>query len=558
MLRALVSSSRALLSGAKDVARFREIASVFVRHGFGWVFAQLKLRRELQINYEGADLTRAALASPDTGKRLVAALCELGPTFVKLGQILSTRPDILPESIISELIALQDNVVQLSLEQVDQQLRKNLGAEYRNRFASLDEQPLASASIAQVHRAQLRNGSDVVLKIQRPGVRRKIESDISILLVLAGYIEESIEEARAMDLRGIIEGFAKSIFQELDFRMEARNLERFARNFRGNPKIVLPQVHEELSTTEVLCLDFIDGRKFSAVIDAGEDISPLIDTYFDAAYKMLFHDGFFHGDLHPGNVFVLDEGRLAIIDCGMVGRLSPAMQDKIIDILYAVMNEDLEAVARTFYALAIPQGPVDYEAFEVNVMEIAERYLVGMPLSEIQIGALFTEIVAGATRHNVRMPTDFTMMFKAIVTTEGLAKTLAPDVDPIELARPYVMEMVEKRYSPERLKQMALSDLGLYQRMLRSLPQSLPTVLSELRDGKLAFRLAPETLAEANRSADARTRRITRAALTITALACGTYTLSLDLPLWPLAGIPYLSAGFYLAAGAGLFVLWSR
>ncbi len=558
VLRTLVSSSRALLSGAKDVARFREITGVFVRHGFGWVFAQLKLRRELQVNYEGADLTRAALGSPDTGKRLVAALCELGPTFVKFGQILSTRADILPSSIISELVTLQDDVGQLPLEQVNQQLHRNLGNDYRSRFSSLDEHPLASASIAQVHRAQLQDGTDVVLKVQRPGVRRKIESDISIMLVLAGYIEESIEEARAMDLRGIIEGFAKSIFQELDFRLEAKNLEHFARNFDDNPKIVLPGVHHELSTAEILCMDFIDGRKFSAVIDAGEDITPLIDTYFGAAYKMLFHDGFFHGDLHPGNVFVLDEGRLALIDCGMVGRLSPSMQDKIIDILYAVMNEDLEAVARALYALAIPQGPVDYEAFEVDVMEIAERYLVGMPLSEIQIGALFSELVTGATKHSVRMPTDFTMMFKAIVTTEGLAKSLAPNVDPVELARPYVMDMIQQRYSPERIKQMALADLGMYQRMLRSLPRSLPSVLSDLRDGKLAFRLAPETLAEANQAADVRTRRLSRVALTVTCLACGTYTLGLNLPIWPLPGIPYVSAGFYFGAGVGLFSLWRR
>ena len=558
MLRTLVSSSRMLVTGAKDVARFREIASVFIRHGFGWVFAQLKLRRELQVDYAGADLTRAALASPDTGKRLVAALSELGPSFVKFGQILSTRPDILPPGIIAELTTLQDNVDPLPFELVDQQLRKNLGTDYRKHFRSLDERAIASASIAQVHRATLEDGTDVVLKIQRPGVRRKIESDISILQVLAKYIEDAIEEGRAMDLEGVVEGFAKSVLQELDFRLESRNIDRFRRNFADSPKIVFPSVHDALSTAEVLCMDFIDGRKFTAVIDSGEDVAPLVGTYFDAAYQMLFRDGFFHGDLHPGNVFVLGEGRLALIDCGMVGRLSPALKEKVIDILNAVLNEDLEAVAQTLHALAIPQGPVDYQAFETDVIEIGERYLVGLPLSEIQIGTLLSEIVAGATRHNVRMPTDFTMLFKAILTTEGLARTLAPDLDPLEAARPYILEMVAERYSPDRIRQRALADLTLLQRMMRALPLTIPAVLNALKDGKLGFRVAPDTLHMYNVGADARTRRVIRAGLTMSFLACGTYALGLDLPVWQSMGVPYVTAVFYCAGAVGLLLVALR
>jgi ubiquinone biosynthesis protein len=228
------------------------------------------------------------------------------------------------------------------------------------------------------------------------------------------------------------------------------------------------------------------------------------------------------------------------------------MRDKIIDILHAVLEEDLEGVARTFYALAIPQGPVDFAAWERDVVEIAERYLVGIPMAEIQIGALFSQIVAGATRHNVRMPTDFTMMFKAILTTEGLAKSLAPEVDPLERARPFIAEMFAERYSPERIKQLAIADFTLYQRLLRALPQVLPGLLGDLRDGKLALRLSDDTLGQINRAADVRTRRMIRGAVTITCLACGTYSLGLDLPVWPFFGIPWVSACFFLAAAGGL------
>jgi len=556
VLRTLVSSSRALITGAKEVARFREITRVFVTHGFGWVFAQLKLRRELQPDFEGMDLTRATLASPDTGKRLVAALTELGPTFVKLGQILSTRTDLLPESIINELTTLQSNVEALPFSEIEVQLVKHLGADYRERFASLDEQPLASASIAQVHRATLEGGEEVVLKIQRPGVRPKIESDLGILYAVAGWAEEAIDEAQAMDLRGIITGFTKSISQELDFKIEARNLERFDRNFAEIERVTFPKVYDELTTTEVLCMEFLQGLKFSDVIAAGESNDEVVEVYFDVAYKMLFHDGFFHGDLHPGNVLMLPDGRLGVLDCGMVGRLSPAMKDKLIDILWAVLNEDLEAVARSFWALSIRHGQVDYQAFETDVIEISERYIVGLPLSEIQIGTLFREIVGGAAKHQVRMPTDFTMMFKAIITTEGMAKAIAPDLDPVELARPYIEQMVTQRYSPERIKQQALADFGVFSRMFRALPNSVPDLVDELRGGKVALGLSTRTLETWQQGADARARRGVRAALTIACLVCGTYSLGLGLPVWGVVGIPALSAAFFFAAGVGMFSLW--
>ncbi len=556
VLRTIVSSSRALVTGAKDVARFREIAAVFVKHGFGWFIGQLKVRRELQIEfeYEGADLTRRAAGSEDTGKRLVAALTTLGPTFVKLGQILSTRPDLLPEPVIEQLTVLQDRVTAVEFSAIDALLRQNLGPDYRDLFAELDESPLASASIAQVHKATLKSGEEVVLKVQRPGVRRTIQSDLNIMLAIAGYMEEAFDEAETMDLRGVVSGFAKTLAQELDFINEARNIERFRRNFADEPRVRLPLVYDDLTTTEVLCMECLHGRKFSELLEAGNDTSPLVETYFNASYKMLFVDGFFHGDLHPGNVFVQDDLTLAIIDCGMVGRLSPAMKDKLIDILWSILNEDLPAVARTFFALAIHRGRVDYQAFEDDVIDVAERHLVGVPLSQIQIGELFGELVKGATRHKVRMPTDFTMVFKAIVTTEGLAKSIAPDVDPIELARPFIEQMVAERYSPDRLKQTALADFHMLSRVLRSLPQQLPAVLSDIQEGKIAVGIAPGTLRLQEDSARLRQRRALRTAISITCMVCGTYALSLELPGFVSIGLPYLSAFFYGAALIGFLL----
>ena len=555
VLRTIVSSSRALVTGAKDVARFREIASVFVSHGFGWFFAQLKLRRELQIDYAGADLTRAAVGSPDTGKRLVAAFSKLGPTFVKLGQILSTRPDLLPPGILNELTQLQDQVSPLPFDQVVQQLRLALGPGFREHFETLDETPLASASIAQVHRATLKDGTAVVLKVQRPGLRPKIESDLNILRAIANWVEESFVEAEAMDLGGVLRGFAKSLGQELDFCCEVRNMARFRRKFIDDPRVRIPKVFEHLSSTEVLCMEFAEGRKFSEVLASGEDTRPLVEVYFKTAYKMLFVDGFFHGDLHPGNVFVQADGGLAIIDCGMVGRLTPAMKDRLIDILHAVLNEDLETLARCFYDLAIPNGKVNYSEFEADAIEIADRYLGGVPLSEIKIGVLFGELVTAATRHNVRMPSDFTMMFKAIVTTEGLAKSIAPDIDPIELARPFITDMVAERYSSDRIKTLLIADFQLLSRAAHNLPRVLPAILNDIQEGKLAIGIAPGTLKAHHDATNLQVKTAVRAALTVTCLACGTYCLGLDLPSFGLLGIPIASSVFFALALYGILRL---
>ncbi len=540
------------------MVRLREIAGVFIRHGFGWFIAQLRLRRELQLEYEEQEVGRAALGSAESGRRLVGALTELGPTWVKFGQIMSTRPDILPDAIIKELARLQDDVAPIPFEQIEGQLQSRLGREWKDRFESFEETPLASASIGQVHRATLEGGEEVVVKVQRPGIAPKIQSDLHILEAVAGYIEESFEQARAMDLKGTVRDFAKSLAAELDYRVEASNLQRFRRNFAEHERVRLPNVYEEFSSDTVLVMEFMRGRKFSDLIERDEDVTPLIEVYFDTAYKMLFIDGFFHGDLHPGNVFVQDDGGLALIDCGMVGRLSPSRKDKVIDIMYAVLNEDLEAVARTLYELAIPEGYVDYRAFESDCIAIAEKYLIGVPLSQVEIGTLFGDLVSGATKHNVRMPTDFTMMFKAIVTTEGLAKSLAPDVDPIELAKPYIMKMVAERYSPERLKHMAVSDLQILSRVARTLPREIPMLFGQLQSGQLAFSVSDTTLEKQGDEAQRRQARYIRAAFSITCLLSGTYVVGISGLPSPGWGIPWLSFIFWGMAAPGILTLIKR
>lgn len=560
VIRTLVHSSRALVTTAKDVARTREIAGVFWKHGFGWVIRRLQLRKELQIDKDSSTSVGrpAPLEDPDTGARLVAALTDLGPTWVKFGQIMSTRPDVLPPPLIERLSSLQDRVAPMSEADVTTQMVSQFGTEWRELFSEFDTTAMASASIGQVHPARLKTGEDVVLKIQRLDIQPKITSDLHILHVIATWMEDAFEAAHAMDLTSMVRDFAKSLEQELDYRAEASNIEMFRQNFRDVPNIHLPAVYRDLSTRYVLCMELIVGKKMTDILDEGGDTNELVTLYFNMAYQMLFVDGFFHGDLHPGNVLIQQDGSLAVIDCGMVGRLAPSRKDRIVDIIWAVLNEDLEAVARHIYDLAIPSGVVDYPAFEADAISIAERYIVGVPLSHIQMGALFSDLVQGATRHQVRMPTDFTMMFKAIMTTEGLAKAIAPDINPIELAYPFVSRMITERYSPERVKQLLLSDVRQLSSMLRGMPRALPRTLDNLNRGALAFGLNDTTLATLEHAGLRRTGRSIRAAFTMTTLVCGAMSLGVaHLPpvLWGINGV---SLGFWFLSAIGAVTLLRR
>lgn len=561
VLRTIVESSRALVTGAKDISRLREIAAVFWKHGFGSVVRALRIRRELALEGDVGDASESpkdGLVAPDLGKRLVAAFTELGPTWVKFGQILSTRPDFVPKAVCDELSKLQDTVEPIPWEDVKSLLERNLGSDYANKFAHFEEKPLASASIGQVHRARLADGTEVVVKVQRPGIRPKIESDLHILSTIAGYIEEAFDEAQAMDIVGTVGDFAKSLEQELDYRSELANMERFRSDFKNSSFVVIPKTYKELCTSEVLVMEFMRGKKFGDVLAEGRDMDPLVKAYFDMAYTMLFVNGFFHGDLHPGNVFVMEGDKLAVIDCGMVGRLPQSRKDKVVDIVWAIINNDFEGVARTLFQLAIPRGPVDYAAFEAHAVAVAERYLSGVSMAQIELGKLFGELVRGATMFNLRMPTDFTMMFKAMVTTEGLAKSIAPDVDPIEIARPYLAQMITDRYSPDRLRQAALTDLQMLSTMLRQMPRSIPMLLDTINKGDLSVGINERSIDKLARATEIRTGRTIRAAFTIALMMCGTATLAIPGLSIAFAGIPWVTFVFWTFAAIGAVRLFHR
>jgi ubiquinone biosynthesis protein len=514
-----------------------EVAKILAKHGFGLLVSN--------IDIPGFPKT-STKAINSTPTRACAALQELGPTFIKLGQILSTRPDILPEEYISALQSLQDSTSPVAPEKINSVLSAELGVDWRNLFKSFDDTPLATASIAQVHRATLKDGSEVVLKIQRPKISRIIEADLSILEFLTNRLLNEYPEAEYFDPKGVIVEFNKAIHSEIDFTTEAKNIVQFSKNFEDDPNVIIPDVVSELSSSKVLCMTFLDGVSIRMARQSGADMEIVGRNYMQMAYKMIFEHSFFHGDLHPGNVLVLEGNKLGLLDFGMTGRLTREMRDNIVSLMFALERGDFRTVARVFYDIAIKETRVDYSKFEADSIELIQKNWSGSSIQEIQIGLFLTDLAQGAMKHKVKPPAGYTMLFKALITTEGLAKTLLPEIDPIHAARPYVTKLVADKYSPQRIRE----DLFYHAVTLSAFIRRLPTTASQLMDDldnqrlKLNYNVIEDPSTKA--SLDRRNAALVTAILSIGGAMCGVATHTTETPL--LFGHPMMPTVFFVVA----------
>ncbi len=531
----------------KDLARTREIAQVLAKHGLGWLVASIDL--------PGIGLMRrfAPDQSPEapTPERLCAVVRELGPTFVKLGQILSTRDDIVPSAYAEAFGSLQDEVTSFPYAEVKAQIERTLGAPPEELFESFEVEPLAAASIAQVHRARLRSGEDVAVKVQRPGIRTKIQTDLSILDFIGRSIEAQLDLG-VIDVRGVVAMLRRSIADETDFTNEASNTDQFRENFAGRSDIVIPRVFHDLVSTDVLTLEFIDGVKIKEARAAGFDMRLVGERYLSAAFKMLLEDGDFHGDLHPGNVLVLPDCKLGLLDFGMVGRLTDDMRADLIAIFFALQRRDYRTIARIYWELAIKPGKVDYVAWETDVQALMDRFIKGRSMADVDIADFLRELLQKAAKHGVRASPVYTMFFKALITTEGLAKMLIPEVDPIGAMQPFVERMVREQYSSDRLRAEAFYYLTSFRYTARRLPLVLGQLIADYQEGRLRFRAVAEELPEA---AARRERQVNRLAMAMVfvGLMLGS-SLALSAPGPKLLGMPAAATiGFTLA----LFALGS-
>jgi ubiquinone biosynthesis protein len=478
----------------QDLNRLRQIASAVARHGFGAYLERSRLRDVLGRDAVPGDA--GGLPPPDrkSAARFRQLLAELGTTFIKLGQLLSTRPDFLPSHWIEELEQLQDSCPPVDVGAIREEIERGLGKPVEALFAELDPRPLASASIAQVHLARTHGGERVVVKVQRPRIRERIESDLTLLYYLAKVAGAVVEEMGVYTPTDVIEEFDRTIHEELDFTNEARNAKEMAA-FAGKRKVpVIPRVFDELSCATVLTLEYVEGTKLSdATTAAGFDLDQVSRNVIEAAFRQLFEDGLFHGDPHPGNILVLPGNGIALLDFGLVGRLTRTQQDALVTLIIGVALRDSESIARLLTRIGVSEVRHPIVDFRADIEGILERYL-GLRLDEIRTATLLRDLLDLALRHKIRVPKEYAVLAKAAITIEGITRRLNPRLDILEVGIPYAKELLLARFNPGEGSGLLLRSMVKLQGLAEDLPTQLGQILVDLETGKLRVNVSSEAV----------------------------------------------------------------
>jgi ubiquinone biosynthesis protein len=471
----------------RNVNRWGEILTILSRYGLaGWISRfDLTLVKGFLKNRDGE-----ALAHLTRETRIRLALEELGPTFIKLGQILSTRPDQIGMSLAQELQKLQTSVASDNSEVICRTIETELGAPIEELFEDFDTTPLASASIGQAHRARLHTGDDVVVKVQHAGIRRRMEVDMDILSGLA-QLAERIPELQPYRPQAMVAEFRRVVRRELDFAREARNLQQFARNFAGNPDVRIPRLYTKLSTTRVLTMEWLDGAKLSdpSVRQLPNvDLSQVTRHGAEMYLEMIFHHGFYHGDPHPGNLVLLPDGAIGLLDCGMVGRLDEQLREDIEDMLAAIVTQDSQQLTSLVMRLgAVPPG-LDEPALSVDLSEFVSHY-ANQPVDSFDLAGALSEMIEIIQRYRIALPSSLAMLIKVLVMMEGTARLLEPTFSLMELIQPYQRKMLRRRLSPARQMRKMRRIYSEVEQLAEVLPRRLREILQQVETGKFDVHL---------------------------------------------------------------------
>ena len=468
--------------------RSREIAGVLIGHGWN------SLRENLRLAGSGSaqrKTNRNALTGPE---HLRSALEELGTTFIKLGQILSTRADLLPPEYLAELSKLQDAAPSVPFESVRNVLVAELGQPVEKAFLSFDPKPLAAASIGQAHAATLMDGTEVVVKIRRPGVVEQVHEDLEILKELATTASHRWEFADRYDLVGIVDEFSETLRAELDYIREGHNAERFAANFAGEDRIHIPRVFWETTTSRVLTLERIRGTKINDLLSLdkqGIDRSELAAFATDVVMRMVCEEGFFHADPHPGNFFIEPGGTIGLIDFGMVGILDERTQEHLADLLICINRQDADRLVDVFLDLGVTKKRIDRDLFRRDIQHLLTTYW-GLPLSELRISALLNDVFDIMRQQHLHLPSNLALLLKTVIMVEGLGVNLDPEFRLTSALGPYANRLVMKKYSPLRLaRSLGQASLDLA-RLGVEMPQQLRRIVNGVENGSLQVGVRPE------------------------------------------------------------------
>ena len=492
--------------------RFKEISFTLIKYGFGDLLSRLDLPDKIIFPKPAR---KSARSEESTWKRIRYVLTELGPTFVKFGQLLSLRTDLLPPELARELSRLQDEVQAEGWEEISTQIEKNLEHPVDEVFAYIEPEPLAAASLAQVHRAQLAKDKTVVaVKVQRPGIEQVIRNDLDIMAGLARQLNERMETMALYDLPGLVRELRRLLLRELDFEREARNIRLAQANFQGHTYIRFPKVFSEFSTRKVLIMELVQGTKLRHVGALPESQRLLLaQNGLRASLKQILEDGFFHADPHPGNIFVTEDGTFTMLDWGMVGRLTPETRLKLITLLEGIVDRDSETVLDILLDFSEHEQGVDLDELHRDIMDLLDDYY-SLPLAEVNIGQLLSSITSLLHQYRIRIKSDLAIMIKAMVTSEGSARLLYPQLDVVAEARPFVRRIALGKYSPRFLQRQLRKGFSNLMQMQKDLPRQANHILNKLEEDQLSIRFEHKNLEGMRLTLDRIANRLTLGIIT--------------------------------------------
>jgi ubiquinone biosynthesis protein len=512
----------------QNLARLGEIAHVAARHGFGYAFGRSE--------EEGAGAGRSR------GRRMRDMLDELGPTFVKFGQLLSTRPDVVPPDILQELRGLQDDARPEPFDRVREVVEEELGLRVEQVFERFDEAPLAAASIGQVHAALLPGGQEVVVKVQRPGAERQLAADIQLLHQVARIARERVRRLQFIDLVGTVEEFARTVRRELDYGIEARNAEVFRRQFTGDDTVSVPRVYWRYTTARVLTMERVEGTPLNHLdlaLWSPEDRRRLAHRVTETWMKMLFVHGFFHADPHPANVLVRDPDRLSLVDFGMSQQLTARDREAAVRLLLDILDKDAERLPRRLRALGVRYPRQMEEELGDRLGVILHRYSASA-IGEIDAREVLREIFQTIYRLDITLPARWVMLDKTLATLSGVALEIYPDLNVFEVARPYAMRLAGRRFRPDVVAERVRADVGRYAEAFLDYPFQLSELLDEFKDGDIEIRIRPEGWTDAVEKAQASANRLALA-LIAASLIVGSSMVAVFAGSSGLAGLSFIA-----------------
>ena len=541
----------------RNIKRLQQILQILGKYGFGYIVDRLNIERNLigrkLINL--AATKKIDLFDLPVPVRMRKMLEELGSTFIKFGQMLSTRPDLIPLEFCKELEKLQDKVPPFPYEKVKKQILEELKSPVDRIFSSFSLSPIAAASLSQVHLAQLETGQKLVVKVQRPGIKKIITADLNILTVLAQLIERHIEESRLYNPLEMVDEFKKAILREIDFKIEARNIEKFRRNFKDDERVYIPEVRHNLSSNKILTMEQIEGIKINnieEILEAGLDRKQIAVNGTEIILKQIFTHGFFHADPHPGNIFILKDKRIVFLDFGMVGRIDEETKSQISNILSAVIQQDVSAIIENFVSMGTIEEETDFRKLKLDLTDLLESYYE-VPLKELQMNQFLPDIMNVISQNRIKIPPDLFLLSKALMTIEGVGKTLYPDFNATTLAKPFVKKLVGQKYQPKTIaREIKKSAKELY-RFTKILPKDLTLIFNKIKKGKLKIEFEHKGLENLISEMDRVSNRITFSVVIAALIVGSSIVIQADKgPLlfdFPVLGV----IGFVIA---GVMALW--